>query len=178
MQSYTGPQPLHFPGWKRARKNVFPVRCVEVWNFLSRQVMGIPLFEPFSTTLDRAQGGYALSRTLRPSLARGSELTRLPSSHQQHPPPAHSFWVHLHPCHLLPCNQSNPIISIARQQQKYTCALSKYFSPSPGVLPSLNGFLSARRFMCYLDDGKSALSPECAGQLGQQAWETGTLLDQ
>lgn len=34
---------------KEQRKNVFLVRPIEVWNFPSRQAMGIPLFEPFST---------------------------------------------------------------------------------------------------------------------------------
>ena len=65
-----GHSPFISQDGREQRKNVFPVRCVEVWNFLSRQAMGIPLFEPFSTTLDRAQEDM-LSRTLRPSLARG-----------------------------------------------------------------------------------------------------------
>jgi hypothetical protein len=43
-----------FISWdeKEQRKNVFLVRCIEVWNFPSRQAVGTPLFKPFSTTLD------------------------------------------------------------------------------------------------------------------------------
>lgn len=90
--------------------------------------MGIPLFEPFSTALDKGWDG-TLRGTIKPSQPGGSDLMRLPR--------CNAFQLAAHgrgpPCHLLPCNQSNPIISIARQQQKYTFALSKYFLPARGV---------------------------------------------
>lgn len=65
-----GHSPFISQDGKEQRKNVFPVRCIEVWNFPSRQAIGIPLFEPLSTALDRAQEDMP-SGTLRPSLARG-----------------------------------------------------------------------------------------------------------
>lgn len=52
--------PLISQDEKEQRKNVFLVRCIEVWNFPSRQAMGIPLFEPFSTMLDK--GGETMLR--------------------------------------------------------------------------------------------------------------------
>lgn len=42
---------------KEQRKNVLPARCTEVWNFPSRQAIGIPLSEPFSTALGWAEAG-------------------------------------------------------------------------------------------------------------------------
>lgn len=40
---------------KEQRKNGFPVRCSQVWNFPSRQAMDALLFEPFSTALDKGR---------------------------------------------------------------------------------------------------------------------------
>lgn len=134
---------------KEQRKNVFLVRCIEVWNFPSRRAMGAPLFEPFSTTLDQGRKNVPEgSGQTQPG--QGGDLMKLP---QLYLSAAHYSRALCPPGHLLPCPPSNPIIGIARQQQKYTLALSKYVrlleSPS-------DGFLFAKYFMCYWDDGKSS----------------------
>lgn len=62
------------------------------------------------------------------------------------------------PCHLRPHSQSNPIISIARQQQKiYICFIKRLPSPPRGRgVPLSSGFLSARCFLCCLDEGRAS----------------------
>lgn len=54
---------------KEQRKNVFLVRCIEVWRFPSRQAVGIPLSEPFSTALDTGQENVPKG-AIKPSRAR------------------------------------------------------------------------------------------------------------
>lgn len=62
---------------KEQRKYVFLVRCIEVWNFPSRQAMGAPLFESFSTTLDRGRENVPEgSRQTQPG--QGGDLMKLP----------------------------------------------------------------------------------------------------
>lgn len=103
------PRPGHGPfisqNEKEQRRNVFLVRCIEVWNFPSRQAMGIPLFEPFSTTLDRALEDMPRG-IIKPSLARvgGCDLMRLPSPHSSQPS-AHGC---IHPATCSPAIKATP----------------------------------------------------------------------
>lgn len=69
LQAETGPLPFISQEGKEQRKNVFLVRCIEVWRFPSRQAVGIPLSKPFSTALDTGRENVPKG-TIKPSQAR------------------------------------------------------------------------------------------------------------